>query len=207
MATNYETLDDVTLVEMSKSGDRRAADTLVDRYKAFVRAKTRAYFLVGADRDDVVQEGMIGLFKAIRDFSSEKQVTFKHFADICITRQIITAVKTATRQKHSPLNSYISLSKPAYDDESERTLIEMLSIRTSLNPEEIMIDRENLKATEQKIRKFLSKFELEVMELYIGGKSYTEIAQKLQKEPKSIDNAIQRVKKKIQKNLEEKQAD
>ncbi len=207
MATNYETLDDVTLVEMSKSGDRRAADTLVDRYKAFVRAKTRAYFLVGADRDDVVQEGMIGLFKAIRDFSSEKQVTFKHFADICITRQIITAVKTATRQKHSPLNSYISLSKPAYDDESERTLIEMLSIRTSLNPEEIMIDRENLKATEQKIRKFLSKFELEVMELYIRGKSYTEIAQKLQKEPKSIDNAIQRVKKKIQKNLEEKQAD
>lgn len=204
MATKYENLDDVTLVNMSKDGDRRAADTLIDRYKTFVRVKTRAYFLAGADRDDVVQEGMIGLFKAIRDFSSEKQASFRHFADICITRQIITAVKTATRQKHSPLNSYISLSKPAYDDESERTLIEMLSLRTSLNPEEIMIDRENLKVTEQKIRESLSKFELEVMELYISGKSYTEIAQKLEKEPKSIDNAIQRVKKKIQRNLEGK---
>lgn len=203
MATDYQAMDDITLVKMSNDGDRRAADTLVDRYKAFVRSKTRAYFLVGADRDDIVQEGMIGLFKAIRDFSPDKQASFKYFADICITRQIITAVKTATRQKHSPLNSYISLSKPAYDDESERTLIEMLSLRTSLNPEDIMIDRENLKATEQRIRKSLSKFELEVMELYISGKSYTEIASKLEKEPKSIDNAIQRVKKKIQKNMEE----
>lgn len=203
MATDYTALDDIKLVEMSQSGDRRAADTLVDRYKGFVKVKTRAYFLVGADRDDIVQEGMIGLFKAIRDYSPGKQASFKHFADICITRQIITAVKTATRRKHSPLNSYISLSKPVYDDESERTLIEMLSLRTSLNPEEIMIDQENLKATEQKIRKSLSKFELQVMELYISGKSYTEIASQLEKEPKSIDNAIQRVKKKIQKNLEE----
>ena len=203
MATDYQALDDDLLVNMSKDGDRRAADTLIERYKSFVRAKTRAYFLVGADRDDIVQEGMIGLFKAIRDFSSDKQASFKYFADICITRQIITAVKTATRQKHSPLNSYISLSKPVYDDESERTLIEMLSLRTSSNPEDIMIDRENLKSTEQRIRKSLSKFELEVMELYISGKSYTEIAEKLGKQPKSIDNAIQRVKKKIQKNMDE----
>ena len=203
MADQYKALDDVELVEKAQGGDRRAADTLIDRYKTFVRVKTRAYFLVGADRDDIVQEGMIGLFKAIRDYSPDKQASFKYFADICITRQIITAVKTATRQKHSPLNSYISLSKPAYEDESERTLIEMLSLRTSLNPEEIMIDRENLKITEQKIRKSLSKFELEVMELYINGKSYTEIAQQLEKEPKSIDNAIQRIKKKIQKNLME----
>lgn len=202
MATDYTALDDIKLVEMSQSGDRRAADTLVDRYKSFVKVKTRAYFLVGADRDDIVQEGMIGLYKAIRDYSPDKQASFKYFADICITRQIITAVKTATRQKHAPLNSYVSLSKPAYEDESERTLIEMLSLRTSLNPEEIMIDQENLKATEQKIRKSLSKFELQVMELYISGKSYTEIAVQLEKEPKSIDNAIQRVKKKIQKNLE-----
>lgn len=203
MADDYKILDDIVLVEKAQNGDRRAADTLIDRYKTFVRVKTRAYFLVGADRDDIVQEGMIGLFKAIRDYSPDKQASFKYFADICITRQIITAVKTATRQKHSPLNSYISLSKPAYEDESERTLIEMLSLRTSLNPEEIMIDRENLKITEQKIRKSLSKFELEVMELYINGKSYTEIAEQLGKEPKSIDNAIQRVKKKIQKNLDE----
>ena len=203
MASDYNSLDDVVLVEKAQEGDRRAADTLIDRYKTFVRVKTRAYFLVGADRDDIVQEGMIGLFKAIRDYSPDKQASFKYFADICITRQIITAVKTATRQKHSPLNSYISLSKPAYEDESERTLIEMLSLRTSLNPEEIMIDKENLKSTEQKIRKSLSKFELEVMEHYINGKSYTEIAEILEKEPKSIDNAIQRVKKKIQKNLEE----
>ena len=203
MAEDYNALDDIALVDKAKAGDRRAADTLIDRYKTFVRVKTRAYFLVGADRDDIVQEGMIGLFKAIRDYSPDKQASFKYFADICITRQIITAVKTATRQKHSPLNSYISLSKPAYEDESERTLIEMLSLRTSLNPEEIMIDKENLKITEQKIRKSLSKFELEVMELYINGKSYTEIAQQLGKEPKSIDNAIQRVKKKIQKNLED----
>lgn len=203
MAEDYNALDDIALVDKAKAGDRRAADTLIDRYKTFVRVKTRAYFLVGADRDDIVQEGMIGLFKAIRDYSPDKQASFKYFADICITRQIITAVKTATRQKHSPLNSYISLSKPGYEDESERTLIEMLSLRTSLNPEEIMIDKENLKITEQKIRKSLSKFELEVMELYINGKSYTEIAQQLGKEPKSIDNAIQRVKKKIQKNLED----
>ncbi len=203
MANEYNLLDDVVLVEKAQEGDRRAADTLIDRYKTFVRVKTRAYFLVGADRDDIVQEGMIGLFKAIRDYSPDKQASFKYFADICITRQIITAVKTATRQKHSPLNSYISLSKPAYEDESERTLIEMLSLRTSLNPEEIMIDKENLKSTEQKIRKSLSKFELEVMEHYINGKSYTEIAELLEKEPKSIDNAIQRVKKKIQKNLTE----
>lgn len=203
MSSDYNTLEDITLVEKAQNGDRRAADTLIDRYKSFVRIKTRAYFLVGADRDDIVQEGMIGLFKAIRDYSSDKQASFKYFADICITRQIITAVKTATRQKHSPLNSYISLSKPAYEDESERTLIEMLSLRTSLNPEEIMIDKENLKSTEQKIRKILSKFELEVMELYINGKSYLEIAEILNKEPKSIDNAIQRVKKKIQKSLME----
>ena len=203
MAEDYNALDDIALVDKAKAGDRRAADTLIDRYKTFVRVKTRAYFLVGADRDDIVQEGMIGLFKAIRDYSPDKQASFKYFADICITRQIITAVKTATRQKHSPLNSYVSLSKPAYEDESERTLIEMLSLRTSLNPEEIMIDKENLKITEQKIRKSLSKFELEVMELYINGKSYTEIAEQLGKEPKSIDNAIQRVKKKIQKNLED----
>lgn len=200
---DYSVLEDVVLVEKAQNGDRRAADTLIDRYKTFVRVKTRAYFLVGADRDDIVQEGMIGLFKAIRDYSPDKQASFKYFADICITRQIITAVKTATRQKHSPLNSYISLSKPAYEDESERTLIEMLSLRTSLNPEEIMIDKENLKFTEEKIRKSLSEFELEVMEHYINGKSYTEIAQLLEKEPKSIDNAIQRVKKKIQKSLSE----
>lgn len=200
---DYSVLEDVVLVEKAQNGDRRAADTLIDRYKTFVRVKTRAYFLVGADRDDIVQEGMIGLFKAIRDYSPDKQASFKYFADICITRQIITAVKTATRQKHSPLNSYISLSKPAYEDESERTLIEMLSLRTSLNPEEIMIDKENLKFTEEKIRKSLSEFELEVMEHYINGKSYTEIAQLLEKEPKSIDNAIQRVKKKIQKSLAE----
>lgn len=200
---DYNVLEDVVLVEKAQNGDRRAADTLIDRYKTFVRVKTRAYFLVGADRDDIVQEGMIGLFKAIRDYSPDKQASFKYFADICITRQIITAVKTATRQKHSPLNSYISLSKPAYEDESERTLIEMLSLRTSLNPEEIMIDKENLKFTEEKIRKSLSEFELEVMEHYINGKSYTEIAQLLEKEPKSIDNAIQRVKKKIQKSLAE----
>ena len=200
---DYSVLEDVVLVEKAQNGDRRAADTLIDRYKTFVRVKTRAYFLVGADRDDIVQEGMIGLFKAIRDYSPDKQASFKYFADICITRQIITAVKTATRQKHSPLNSYISLSKPAYEDESERTLIEMLSLRTSLNPEEIMIDKENLKFTEERIRKSLSEFELEVMEHYINGKSYTEIAQLLEKEPKSIDNAIQRVKKKIQKSLAE----
>ena len=203
MASDYNLLEDVELVAKAQDGDRRAADTLIDRYKAFVRVKTRAYFLVGADRDDIVQEGMIGLFKAIRDYSPDKQASFKYFADICITRQIITAVKSATRQKHSPLNSYISLSKPAYEDESERTLIEMLSLRTSLNPEEIMIDKENLKSTEQKIRKILSKFELEVMELYTNGKSYLEIAEMLNKEPKSIDNAIQRVKKKIQKSLME----
>ena len=140
---------------------------------------------------------MIGLFKAIKDYNPEKNASFKSFADLCITRQIITAIKTATRQKHAPLNSYVSLNKPVYDDDNERTLIELIKTRVTLSPEEIFIDRENLGVIEENIKSVLSNFEHQVFDLFISGKTYHEIADIMNKPSKSIDNAIQRIKKKI----------
>ena len=172
------------------------------KYKNFVRVKAKSYFLIGADREDIIQEGMIGLYKAIRDFDETKAHSFRSFAEVCITRQIITAIKTATRQKHIPLNTYVSLSKPIYDEESERTLLDIITASMVTNPEELIISKEELKNIEDKINKLLSELEQEVLGLYLNGKSYQEIADIIGKEPKSIDNALQRVKRKLEKHLE-----
>ena len=198
----YVEMTDVELVELAQSGDNDATDTLVERYKNFVRGKSRTYFLIGADKEDIIQEGMIGLFKAIRDFDVNKQAQFRSFAELCVTRQIITAIKSATRQKHIPLNTYVSLSRPVYEDESEKTLLDLISMEYIMDPEQIFINQESLGITEQRINDSLSSFERSVLELYINGKTYHEIAEVLNKEPKSVDNAIQRIKRKIAKQLE-----
>lgn len=196
--------DEVLALEAAK-GDEAALEYLLNKYKSLVRAKARGYFLIGADREDIVQEGMIGLYKAIRDFEAEKQTSFRYFAEICIRRQIITAIKTASRQKHTPLNTYISTSQPVYDDDSGKPLIDILIDKDSLDPEKVMIDREESAALGNKIKNALSSFELQVLSMYLQGKSYREIAENLKRESKSIDNALQRLRSKIEKIFRENQ--
>lgn len=198
----YETMLDEELVATAKDGDKEALEYVINKYKNFVRAKARSYFLIGADREDIVQEGMIGLYKAIRDFKNDKLSSFRAFAELCITRQIITAIKTATRQKHIPLNSYISLNKPIYDEESDRTLLDILTSVKITDPEELVIGKEELDSIELRIGEILSDLELEVLMSYLQGKSYQEIAVDLDRHVKSIDNALQRVKRKLGRFLE-----
>jgi len=199
---SLELLIDEDVVEDARNGDAKAQEYLIKKYKNFVRAKARSYFLIGADREDIIQEGMIGLFKAIRDFRSDKLSSFRAFAELCITRQIITAIKTATRQKHIPLNSYVSLNKPIYDEESDRTLLDVLSGAKISDPEELIISREELGHIESKIGEILSDLEWKVLMSYLQGKSYQEIAVDLERHVKSIDNALQRVKRKLERYLE-----
>lgn len=193
---------DEELVMLANEGDLIALETIINKYKNFVKAKARSYFLIGADREDIIQEGMIGLYKAIRDFRGDKLSSFRAFAELCITRQIITAIKTATRQKHIPLNSYVSLNKPIYDEESDRTLLDVLSTSKVLDPEELIINREELNAMEGKIGEILSDLEWKVLTSYLQGKSYQEIAAELNRQVKSIDNALQRVKRKLEGYLD-----
>jgi len=204
MIDAYDVMKDEEIVEDAKNGDTRALEYLIKKYKNFVRAKARSYFLIGADKEDIIQEGMIGLYKAIRDFKQDKLASFRAFAELCITRQIITAIKTATRQKHIPLNSYVSLNKPIYDEESDRTLLDVLSGAKITDPEELIISREELKSIESKIGEILSDLEWEVLMSYLQGKSYQEIAVDLDRHVKSIDNALQRVKRKLERYLEVK---
>jgi RNA polymerase sporulation-specific sigma factor len=192
---------DEEVVGEAKKGNSRAQDYLISKYENFVKAKAKSYFLIGADKEDIYQEGMIGLYKAIRDFKSDRLTSFKAFAELCITRQIITAIKTATRQKHIPLNTYISLNKPIYEEESDRTLIDVLSGLKITNPEELIIGKEQLKHIEGEMAKVLSDLEMEVLQSYLDGKSYQEIACDLDRQAKSIDNALQRVKRKLEKCL------
>lgn len=201
---DYHDMVDEEIVESARNGDTEALEFLIKKYKNFVRAKARSYFLIGADKEDIIQEGMIGLYKAIRDYKQDKLTSFKAFAELCITRQIITAIKTATRQKHIPLNSYISLNKPIYDEESDRTLLDILSGVKIMDPEELIISREELKNIESKIGEILSDLEWEVLIYYLQGKSYQEIAVELNRHVKSIDNALQRVKRKLERYLETK---
>ena len=194
--------DEYDIVLKASKGDKIALEYIIKKYKNFVKAKAKSYFLIGADKEDIIQEGMIGLYKAVRDFDASKTNSFKGFADICITRQIITAIKTATRQKHIPLNSYISLNKPVYDEESERTLLDIIATSIVTDPEELIISKEELKHIESKMNELLSDLELQVVEYYLNGKSYQYIADKLKRDVKSIDNALQRVKRKLEKHLE-----
>lgn len=201
---DFDSMLDEELVLRAKDGDKEALEYVINKYKNFVRVKARSYFLIGADREDIVQEGMIGLYKAIRDFKNDKLSSFRAFAELCITRQIITAIKTATRQKHIPLNSYISLNKPIYDEESDRTLLDILTAAKITDPEELIISKEELCSIECKIGEILSDLELEVLMSYLQGKSYQEIAVDLDRHVKSIDNALQRVKRKLERFLEVK---
>lgn len=203
--SRYAAFTDEQIVDMSHLGDVSAEEYLLDKYKNFVRSKARSYFLVGADHEDIVQEGMIGLYKAIRDFRPDKLSSFRAFAELCITRQIITAIKTATRQKHIPLNNYVSLNKPLYDEESDRTLLDVIVEGRMSDPEELIINMENVGNIRAKINEVLSGLEQEVLNAYLDGKSYQEIAEALGRHVKSIDNALQRVKRKLEKYLEENQ--
>ncbi|SFF00988.1 RNA polymerase sporulation sigma factor SigH [Alteribacillus iranensis] len=203
--TEHQYLDkaeDEILVEKVRSGDSASLEFLINKYKNFVRAKAKSYFLIGGDHEDIVQEGMIGLYKAIRDYRGDKLSSFRAFAELCITRQIITAIKTATRQKHMPLNSYISLDKPLYDEESERTLLDVLCGSRVSDPEELFINQEQVDDIEGKIREILSELEQKVLMLYLDGRSYQEISGELNRHVKSIDNALQRVKRKLERHVE-----
>jgi len=197
----FATKLDEEIVSEAKEGNKKAQEYLISKYENFVKAKAKAYFLIGADREDIYQEGMIGLYKAIRDFKPDKLSSFKAFAELCVTRQIITAIKTATRQKHIPLNTYISLNKPLYEEESDRTLLDIISEAKITDPEEMMISREELSHMEKEISGALSDLEMEVLSSYLDGKSYQEIACDLDRHAKSIDNALQRVKRKLEKCL------
>lgn len=199
---SYQELVEEDVVAFAKSGDTKAEEYLIKKYKNFVRSKSRSYFLIGADREDIIQEGMIGLFKAIRDYQPDKMTSFRSFAELCITRQIITAIKTATRQKHIPLNSYVSLNKPVYEDESERTLLDIMTGKKIMDPEKLFISKEQVKFIESTIGQVLSDFEIKVLNAYLDGRSYVEIAGELNRSVKSIDNALQRVKRKLEKSLE-----
>lgn len=189
------------IVDAACMGSPLAQEYLINKYRGFVRGKARSYFLIGADRDDLIQEGMIGLYKAIRDYDRDRLTPFKSFAEICITRQIITAIKTATRQKHIPLNSYISLNKPMYEEESERTLLDVIAGGRVTDPMEVFIGREDVSSIEERMLKILSELEWEVFRNYVEGKSYQEIAEGLDRDIKSVDNALQRVKRKLEKAL------
>lgn len=190
------------IVKFAKNGDTKCMEMLIDKYKKFIQLKAKSYFLIGADKEDIYQEGLIGLYKAIRDYNSEKLSTFKGFAELCITRQIITAVKSATRQKHIPLNTYISLNKPVYDGESDKTLLDVMESLKISDPEELFVDREQISEIERHVLKSLSKYEKIVLHYYIIGRSYQQIAYLLNRQPKSIDNAIQRIKRKLIKCLD-----
>ena len=194
---------DEEIVKICHEGSSAAEEYLLVKYKNFVRSKARSYFLIGADHEDIVQEGMIGLYKAIRDYRPEKLSSFRAFAELCVTRQIITAIKTATRQKHIPLNSYVSLNKPLFDEESDRTLMDVIMEGRVSNPEEILINQEDLIHVNDRIKKVLSSLEQQVLSAYLDGKSYQEIAGTLGRHVKSIDNALQRVKRKLEKYLAE----
>ena len=194
-------ISDEEIVLKAKHGNKLAQEKIINKYEQFVKNKAKSYFLIGADKEDIYQEGMIGLYKAIRDFNPDKLTSFRGFAELCITRQIITAIKTATRQKHIPLNTYISLNKPMYEEESDRTLLDVIEGLTVSDPEELIIGREEVKHIEKEISKVLSELELEVLMSYLDGKSYQEIACDLDRQAKSIDNALQRVKKKLEKCL------
>ena len=202
---DFEAMADEQVVKLAQEdGDGAALEYLLNKYKNFVRTKARSYFLIGADHEDIVQEGMIGLYKAIRDYRAEKLSSFRAFAELCVTRQIITAIKTATRQKHIPLNSYISLNKPIYEEDSDRTLMDIMAEEGMSNPEEMIIDREDLSMIEGRIGQMLSDLEKDVLVRYMEGKSYVEIAGEMHRHVKSIDNALQRIKRKLLKYLEEK---
>lgn len=199
----FDQLDDSEIIMLVRQGNGPALDFLIQKYRTFVRIKASAYFLIGADHEDIVQEGMIGLYKAIRDYQDAHQTSFRAFADLCVKRQIITAIKAATRQKHIPLNSYISLDKPIYDEESERTLLDVLTnVEKIDDPEELVINQESRGLVEGKLIEMLSRFEWDVLYLYLDGRTYQEMSVELNRHTKAIDNALTRIKRKLERYLD-----
>lgn len=199
---NYDSMTDEDLIKIIKSGDKQALNYLIDKYKDLVNIKVSKYFMIGAEKEDIVQEGLIGLFKAIKSYDLEKQNSFKTFANLCIERQLITAIKTSNRQKHSPLNFYLSLNVSAYDnDETDSSLIDIFESNQIEDPLDTITKKEYYQTVEDAIDKNLSTFEKQVLSRYINGKSYVRIAEELNTQVKSIDNAIQRIRKKAIKNL------
>lgn len=200
-------LADDDLAARFQAGDSDALTVLLERYRRFARAKARGYFLIGADNDDIEQEGMIGLYKAARDFRPDRQASFRAFAELCVTRQVITAVKTATRRKHQPLNQYVSISGVrGGDDPAERNVEEMLHDHYETDPADEIVSRERMAAMRQSMADMLSGLEVEVLRLYVEGKTYQEISDHLGRHVKSIDNALQRIKRKLDCHLQERAA-
>jgi len=175
-----------------------AEEYLINKYKRLVKMKARSYFLIGADTEDIIQEGMIGLYKAVRNFQFKKLSSFKAFAELCITRQIITAIKSTTRQKHIPLNSYVSLNRPIYSEDSDRTLLDIVDNMNINDPQDLFLNNEKLNILKKKIKRILSDLERDVLESYLDAKTYQEIAGELGRHVKSIDNALQRIKRKLE---------
>lgn len=195
-----EALQDEELVVYAKQGSQRATEALIKRYRSLVEMKARSYFLIGADHEDVVQEGLIGLYKAIRDFRYDRLCKFRHFAELCVTRQIISAVKAATRQKHLPLNEYISICHPVQNhnnEESDSQLAELLPDPNTMTPEQWILECRIPQAVLRMARELMSDLEQRVLDCYLEGMSYREMSERLNRHTKCIDNAIQRVKKKI----------
>lgn len=203
--SRYAELTDEQVVRLGQGGDEEAVEYLLEKYKYYVRSKTRGYYLMGADHEDLVQEGMIGLYKAMRDFREDRNKSFLAFAEVCITRQIITAIKMATRQKHIPLNSSISLNQPVYDEDSDRTLMDTIHRPEQANPEDLFIGREDTQMIREQLKTALSPLEKQVLMLYMQGKSYQQISQQIGRHHKCIDNALQRVKRKVTKFLEDRE--
>ena len=198
-------LADDALVDRFQGGDELAVQVLLDRYRRFARAKARGYFLVGADSDDIEQEGLIGLYKAARDYRPDRQASFRAFAELCITRQVITAVKTATRQKHQPLNQYVSISGVrGSDDAGERSVEDLLEDHYIADPADTVVSNERMDSMRQSMAEMLSGLEVDVLRLYVEGKSYHEIGEHLGRHVKSIDNALQRIKRKLEAHLDER---
>ena len=196
---------DEALLTAARAGDEAALTALLTRYRGLARARAGAYFIVGADRDDLAQEAMIGLYKAVRDYTPGLGASFRTFADVCVTRQVITAVKAATRHKHGPLNDYVSLSRSvSTEGDEDRTLADVLARESGSDPAELIVAAERIEELQRHVDSTLSDLEVEVLRLYLQGRSYTEIAGELERQVKSVDNALQRVKRKIDEHLRER---
>lgn len=201
LSENFDNVNDEELISLIKSDNKEALNYLLNKYKDLVYMKVSKYFIIGAERDDIIQEGMIGLYKAIKSFKQDKHNSFKTFANMCIERQLITAIKTSNRQKHIPLNSYLSLNTSAYDEEEDQTLMDILNNNTVEDPLDTITKKEYYKSVEDSIDKSLSDFEKQVLKKFIKGDSYVKIAEELESPVKSVDNAIQRIRKKAMKGI------
>lgn len=199
MEEKYSQISDEEIITRIRMDDTKALEYILEKYKNLVRIKARKLFLIGGDHDDLIQEGMIGLYKAVRDFNPDRESSFATFADLCVSRQLYDAIKASNRQKNIPLNTYISFYAPAFDEKKDGYYHDYME-----NPETLIIDQENVTALEQEFGEVLSNFELQVLELYLEGMKYQEIAVKIGKEPKSVDNALQRIKSKLQARLKKK---